>query len=298
MRAREPVRLEFLAETWTERLWFAGRGRWIIRRGLRALSRASSTLPASERWRLQSAWAGRILDHLGVELTIRAAPVRAPQPAVIVALHEGIADALCLLRLGMPLRVAVREEIFAWPEVGAALTRMRHVAIDPERGSSAYRAMLGGARAAFMEGESFAVFPQGTVLGIETAFKCGAFRLAQALRAPIVPVVLTGAHRVWEHPFSARLRYGQRVAAVILEAIPEAVVSATPAQSLCRSVERAMKEIALSGQVPAPRRYVPERDGYWDGYAFEIDPRFTALAERVAQERRRGRCRHFDTIPP
>jgi hypothetical protein len=32
-----------------------------------------------------------------------------------------------------------------------------------------------------------------------------------------------------------------------------------------------MKAIALSGHLPEPRHFVPERDGFWDGFAFEID---------------------------
>jgi 1-acyl-sn-glycerol-3-phosphate acyltransferase len=38
-----------------------------------------------------------------------------------------------------------------------------------------------------------------------------------------------------------------------------------------------------------PRRFVPARDGYWDGYAYEIDPDFSALAAEVAA-RRHGRA--------
>jgi 1-acyl-sn-glycerol-3-phosphate acyltransferase len=228
-----------------------------------------------------------LLAHFDVDLTIGPVSPAARGPAIVVALHEGVADVLCLLQLGLPLRFAVREEIFEWPGVGAALSRMGHVPINPENGARAYRAMLRAARASLAAGESFAIFPQGTVLGIETAFKCGAFRLAQELRAPIVPVVLTGAHRVWEHPFSARLRYGQRVAAVALDAVPASVVSSMSAESLRGRVEQRMKAVALSGQVPAPRRYVPERDGYWDGYAFEIDPRFAEVAARIAKERQR-----------
>ena len=40
----------------------------------------------------------------------------------------------------------------------------------------------------------------------------GAFALARHLGAPLLPVVLTGGHRVWEHPFAPTLRYGQPIA--------------------------------------------------------------------------------------
>jgi 1-acyl-sn-glycerol-3-phosphate acyltransferase len=34
-----------------------------------------------------------------------------------------------------------------------------------------------------------------------------------------------------------------------------------------------------------PRRFVPARDGYWDGYAYEIDPAFPALRAEVERHR-------------
>lgn len=46
-------------------------------------------------------------------------------------------------------------------------------------------------------------------------------------------------------------------------------------------IERSKKRLALSAE-PSPRRYVPERDGWWDGYSLEIDPDFPELAARVA----------------
>jgi len=33
---------------------------------------------------------------------------------------------------------------------------------------------------------------------------------------------------------------------------------------------------------PQPSRHIQERDGWWDGYQFTIDPDFVELAARVA----------------
>ena len=63
------------------------------------------------------------------------------------------------------------------------------------------------------------MFPQGSILGIEIDFKAGPFALAHALGWPILPIALTGGHRVWEHPFTPRLRYGQRMSLHILPPI-------------------------------------------------------------------------------
>ena len=39
----------------------------------------------------------------------------------------------------------------------------------------------------------------------------------------------------------------------------------------------------------APRRFVPSRDGYWDGFAFEIDRAFPDLYEDIERHRERVR---------
>jgi 1-acyl-sn-glycerol-3-phosphate acyltransferase len=49
------------------------------------------------------------------------------------------------------------------------------------------------------------------VLGIETKFTGGAFRAAQHLNMPVLPVILTGASSVWDYPFSTRLHFRRSI---------------------------------------------------------------------------------------
>jgi len=51
------------------------------------------------------------------------------------------------------------------------------------------------------------------------------------------------------------------------------------------AVQHSMQELALRQTHAPARRYVPARDGYWDGFAFEIDPRFEALHAEIAVRR-------------
>ena len=46
-----------------------------------------------------------------------------------------------------------------------------------------------------------------------------------------------------------------------------------------------MKQLALASATP-PRHFDPGRDGYWDGYRYEIDATYADLAQRVANHRR------------
>lgn len=205
--------------------------------------------------------------------------VDAERRYVVAPLHEGFADALALLTLPLDLRFVARDELREWGLLGRALVDGHHIGVTPESGVAAYREMLRRAPAALDQGESLVVFPQGSILGVETAFAPGAFRFARRLDVPLLPVVLSGSHRVWEHPFSPVVRPRQRIFMQVLPAVaPE------EAEQSARSLERRMKSLALESAAP-PRRYVPERDGWWDGYEFTIDPDYSHLAERVAVRR-------------
>ena len=124
------------------------------------------------------------------------------------------------------------------------------------------------------------VFPQGSILGIEIAFWHGAFRLAERLDAWVLPVALTGSHRIWEYPYSPRVRFGERLSMRVLAPVPpdRAVLEAA-------GIEAALKQAALAGDMAPPRRFVPDRDGFWDDYRYRIDPSFPELAARIAARR-------------
>jgi len=84
---------------------------------------------------------------------------------------------------------------------------------------------------------------------------------------------------VWEYPYRPILRRGQSVRVVVLPPIaPEVIVGRM------RATERRMKRIALAGS-PSPRRYVPDRDGWWDSHPYRIDDDFDDLARRVEERR-------------
>lgn len=249
--------------------------RWLARRERRA------ALHRLERW-----WTRRLFDRLAIRLDLEGAALIDPDERyIVVALHESFLDVPALLHLPLPLRFAARDEIFGWRVLGPYLRDTGQLCITPERGRWSYRRLLRDARAVLDGGESIVIFPQGTILGIETSFLRGAFALAQALGRPLLPVALTGGHRVWEHPFTPRLRFGQRISMRVLPPIPAGDVAGQASEQLRLDVQRQLKAEALSGTMAAPRHYLPARDGYWDGFAFQIDPAFPALAADMARRR-------------
>lgn len=225
-------------------------------------------------------WARLAARLLGVWIRVEGVEHIDPEERYVVAsLHEGFADALALYRLPLTLTAVARNEIAELPLLGDHLKRGHHIFLRPELPLEATRALIRGAQTAIEAGNSVLVFPQGSILGIELAFQPGAFHLAKRLGRPVLPVVVTGGHRVWEHPFSPILRMNQAMSIKVLPPVlPEDAVRQGG------EIERCMKQVAMTGEIP-PRRFDPSRDGYWDGYRYEIDPAFPELARRVAGHR-------------
>ena len=237
--------------------------------------------------RLEQWWARSVLRALRVRLDLAGVEHVDPAATYVVAvLHEGFADGPALLQLPLRMRFAVRDELYEWRVLGPYLRDVGHIRVSPEQGRRSYRRLLREARTAVAAGESVAIFPQGTILGIETDFLGGAFALARALDCPILPVAISGTHRVWEHPYTPRLRFGERVSLRVLPPIRIEHAGRAYLDSVRIAVRRQLKAAALDGTMVAPRHFVPARDGYWDGYAYQIDPDFPELAAEIGHHRR------------
>jgi 1-acyl-sn-glycerol-3-phosphate acyltransferase len=238
-------------------LKFHFQGRWLFRHSL-----AQNTTDHI---------AQRLLKHLEVNLAVQGLEHIPQTPCIVAALHEGLADPLVLLTLPLPLKFAVREEIFGWPGVGRLLRASQQIPVNPEGNS--YRFLLRQTKAATARGQSVVVFPQGSVLGIEIGFQRGAFGLCKALGLPMLPVALSGTHRIWEHPFSPTLRYGVNVHMTLLPLVPAQRFQGD-LEPLRLEIQHQLKTTALALDPQGTRRYVPERDGLWKGYRFDIDPNY------------------------
>jgi 1-acyl-sn-glycerol-3-phosphate acyltransferase len=231
-------------------------------------------------------WAHGLSRHLAIRLELGGLEQIDPAQAYVVTpLHEGFADALALLHLPLSLSFAARDELFSWWLLGGLLRDTGQLQLCPELGMLSYLQLRRQAPSILDGGESLVLFPQGSILGVEIDFKAGPFALALALERPVLPIALTGGHRVWEHPYSPRLRYGQRVSLSVLPPIWPTDLRALGVEGARREIQDRLKRRALDGQMAPPRRFVPQRDGFWDGYAYEIDPAFPALRAEIANHR-------------
>ncbi|NJP06561.1 MAG: 1-acyl-sn-glycerol-3-phosphate acyltransferase [Chloroflexaceae bacterium] len=235
---------------------------------------------------LQHWWSRSLGAYLGLQLDITGLQhIQPGQTYIITPLHEGLVDALVILHLPLPMRFVVRDEFLNWRLLGPYLRDTDQIVICPERGREGFRQVVKQAQPLLAVGQSLVIFPQGSILGIEIDCMSGAFALARRLQQPVLPVALTGSHRVWEHPYSPRLRYGQRVSLRILQPIAVTTYQTYTTDDLRQLVQQRLKTAAVDGSMVAPRRFVPSRDGYWDAYAYRIDPQFACLAAQVAQHR-------------
>ncbi len=255
----------------------------------------STLIPTSTLLRSQKSarrWASAARRQLGINEDISGLELVDPDEQYVVApLHEGFADVLLLAHLPLDLRFVVRDELFEWTWLGRSLKVTNQIMVRPEGRVAGYRQLLADAESTFNRGQSLVVFPQGSILGIEAAFRHGPFRIADRLAKRVLPVVITGTHRVWEHPYTNRLRFGQPVSMKVLDPLPVGAAVAGMGE-----IEHTMKRVALSPKMAPARRFDPERDGYWDDYSYEIDSAFPEVAELVARHRLAvGRESEIDT---
>lgn len=278
---RLPLGRRFAVDTLADWVRLAPAAAWLLGPEAWRLIRAGRRGNREDLHRRERRWAARARRVLDVDLRLSGME-HLVGPSVLAPLHEGFFDVVALFHLPLDLTFLARDELFEWPLLGSYLRATGQVIVptDPDRAAS--RRILSEAHRVIEAGDSLVVFPQGSILGVEVAFAAGAFRLARHLGVPVVPVVITGSHRVWEYPYTPTVRRGVRVDLEVLPPVRGAEV---------RAVEREMKRRALSRREAPARRFDPDRDGYWDGYRYEIDPDFGELVAKVTAHRARVRLR-------
>ncbi len=137
--------------------------------------------------------------------------IPAEGPAIIAANHRSyfdpVAVGLTVMQSGRPLRFLGKKEVFDAPIIGQLAKAMGGIRVD--RGSDTAGDSLADATRALHAGELVAIMPQGTIPRGREFFepvlkgKTGAARLAEATRAPVIPIGMWGTEQVW--PRSAKV---------------------------------------------------------------------------------------------
>ncbi len=131
--------------------------------------------------------------------------VPAEGPVVLAANHVSFPDFIfvqqALLGSGRYVRFMCRHDIWSTPALARAMDGMQHVPVDREVPAAAYLK----ARRLLSEGEVVCAFPEGGISAayVVRALMPGAVALARELGAPLVPVTMWGAQRLWAQKRSA-----------------------------------------------------------------------------------------------
>jgi 1-acyl-sn-glycerol-3-phosphate acyltransferase len=159
---------------------------------------------------------------------------------VMVANHQSLLDILVLFRLFVHYKWVSKIENFRIPCIGWNMSMNRYVKL--RRGDrESVEQMMAACEQALSTGSSIMMFPEGTrsLDGRLKVFKHGAFTLAQRMRTPILPIVVTGtAAALPKRGFVLQGRHAIRIR--VLEAIPYARFANLSVEALTEHVRSAI----------------------------------------------------------
>ncbi|TLX71153.1 1-acyl-sn-glycerol-3-phosphate acyltransferase [Labilibacter sediminis] len=121
------------------------------------------------------------------------------QSYVIVANHQSAYDIFALYGfLGIDFRWIMKKELRHAFGIGPASAKVGHIFIDRSSPKAALESIK-EAKEKLVNGTSVVIFPEGTRSGSNTIkrFKRGAFKIAEELDLPILPVTIVDTHRVY-----------------------------------------------------------------------------------------------------
>lgn len=137
--------------------------------------------------------------------TVGADNIDPTKSYIFAANHQSVFDIFLIYgRLNSKFRWVMKKELREIPFVGKACDLMGHIFIDRSSPMKARKSM-DLAEKRLRNGLSIVIFPEGTRTkdGRMGRLKRGAFKMAQELTLPVVPVTIVGAYEVM--PYGAKL---------------------------------------------------------------------------------------------
>ena len=165
-------------------------------------------------------WISWILATCGIEVEARGLEHVDPSRSyVFMSNHQSVIDTAAIVAtLHVPWRFVAKRELVWIPFFGWALGMGGHVIIDRGRHERAV-ASLKRAAARIRSGTNVIIFPEGTRSdsGEMGPFKSGGFHLALEAGVPILPISVSGSHRITPkgslriESGLVRIRYGKPI---------------------------------------------------------------------------------------
>jgi len=117
------------------------------------------------------------------------------QGALIVFNHSSFFDIFALTKVFPQLRFGAKSELFNIPIFGFAMRRIGILSIARQNREEVFK-IYEEAKIRFQKGEKFALAPEGGRFHADNLapFKSGPFLFSMSAQAPLVPIVIHGAH--------------------------------------------------------------------------------------------------------
>ncbi len=165
-------------------------------------------------------WVRAILWSCGIRVESSGLENVDPRrPSIYMSNHQSVIDiAAILATIPVNVRFVAKRELTHIPLFGWALLLSGQIVVDRGNRTRAIASLRRGAEK-IRAGANVIVFPEGTrsQTGTLSDFKSGGFHLALQAGAPIVPVSVSGSHRITPkgslkiHSGLVRIRYGKPI---------------------------------------------------------------------------------------
>jgi 1-acyl-sn-glycerol-3-phosphate acyltransferase len=189
-------------------------------------------------------WARAVLAAAFVRVRVEGANLAAPaSPRIYCANHLSYLDPPVLIAtLPTGVRVVAKKSLFRVPFLGWGMWLAGDISLDRDDPRVAARSLAQAAERV-RRGQSLLIFPEGgrSPDGAMQPFLSGAFRLAIAAGAPVVPVAISGTRRALR-PGSLLLRGGE-VRITFGEPVPAAGLARREHDALREQVERSIRRM-------------------------------------------------------
>ncbi len=222
---------------------------------------------AGKRWPRFMAWLwGRTnLWTAGVKVKLEGGEYLDPgKPYILASNHQGWFDIFATLGyVPVPFSWLAKEELFKIPILGRAMLSAGYIPIDR---SDHRKALVSMNRAAqkIRQGTSVFIFPEGTRSpdGVLREFKKGGFVLAAKSEQPIVPISISGSHRIL--PKESRMVHPGEIRIIISRPILPDGADSKSRDLLMRKVREAIRS-NLSAEEAGPGPQPAEAPGASEG---------------------------------
>jgi 1-acyl-sn-glycerol-3-phosphate acyltransferase len=197
--------------------------------------------------RLGRLWTRIIIRTSGVKIEVQGqGHIPGGKPVVFACNHASQFDILIMHEaLPVQFRFVVKKELFEIPLFGFALHHAGYIPIDRSGGKAALHSVQEAAERV-KKGTSVVIFPEGTrsPYGRLMPFKMGGILIAIKAGCPIVPVAISGSHKVLPkgsirvRPGRIRMTFGLPVQTVGPEGpVPKNIVTKEVRDSISAMLE-------------------------------------------------------------